>query len=230
MEDEYITMSEDECSSDDLTNYTMYKIMPKNPELKLCYVGHTAYFHKRIAQHKEQAINEDYAKSHQKLYTTIRQHGGWDAWDMVELEQFQAGSKLEARIREQELIDEHEANLNSLKAYISPEDLKALKKQITDNYRKGNKAHIREMERKYKQEHKEVIDEQMKTYRAKNKDKIREKSREYCEKNKEKVKEWARVWRENHKEELKEKRKLYEAKKKQKKLAESQKIETTDGV
>ena len=39
-------------------------------------------------------------------------------------------------MREQELIDEHGANLNSLKAYISEADRIALKRQITQKYRK----------------------------------------------------------------------------------------------
>jgi hypothetical protein len=217
MEDEY-TQHEYEYDSLELNDYIMYKIAPKNPELKSCYVGSTTNFVTRMRHHKEQAINDNYNKSHFKLYQFIRQNGGWDEWDMFKLEEIYGKTKLEARIREQELIDQHGANLNSLKAYISEEQRKELKKQITEKYREENKEKIKEQEKKYKQDHKEIIAEQMKKYRAENKEKIYEKTKEYRENNKEKHQEWSKVWREKNKDILKEKRKAYEAKKKQEKL------------
>jgi len=217
MEDEY-TQHEDEYGGLELNDYIMYKIAPKNHELKYCYIGHTTNFITRMRHHKEQAINENYNKSHFKLYQVIRQNGGWNEWEMVNLEEIYGKTKLEARMREQELIDEHGANLNSLKAYISEEQRKELKKQITEKYREENKELLKEQTKKYKQDHKEIIAEQMKKYRAENKEKIYEKTKEYRENNKEKHQEWNKAWREKNKEILKEKRKAYEAKKKQDKL------------
>jgi len=224
MEDEYSLLETDDEyeSENNNTLYTFYKIIPKNKEMKCCYVGHTTNFTNRIRQHKVQTENDNYNKSHYKLYQTIRQNGGWDEWEMVELEKFQASSKLEARMKEQEFIDKYGANLNSLKAYISEEDRTALKKQITQKYREDNKELLREQTKKYKAEHKEIIAEQMKKYRAEHKKEIYEKAKEYKEKNSEKHKEWNKAWREKNKEILKEKRKIYEAKKKQQKLEQQQ--------
>jgi len=42
---------------DKLTEYVMYKIRPKNMDLKSCYVGHTNNFNSRKNHHKIQAIN-----------------------------------------------------------------------------------------------------------------------------------------------------------------------------
>ena len=221
-------MLEDEMNNDInenlLDDFIMYKICPKNKNLNLCYVGHTSNFISRKNQHKIQSINLECSKSHQKIYETIRNNGGWDEWEMVEIEKFNSKTKLEARIREQELIKEYNANLNTLKAFVTEEERKEIKKRITEKFRIENKEKIREQEKKYKEEHKEIISEQMKKYRQENKEKIFEKTKEYRENNKEKHQEWQRVWREKNKEILKEKRKIYEANKKLEKLNQKNKI------
>jgi len=212
-------------SEEDYLNISIYKICPKNKDLDFCYIGQTQNFADRKRHHIKNTTNENDKKHyHLKQYETIRNNGGWDEWEMVEIEKIQCKSKLEARIREQELIEEYNANLNTLNAFLTEEEKKQIKKEITEKFRIENKDKIREQERKYKQEHKDVISEQMKIYRQENKQKIYEKTKEYRENNKEKHREWQRVWRENHKEELKEKRKIYEANKKQQKLQE--KLET----
>lgn len=218
-------MSEDD-QPNEVSDYIMYKIIPKDSTLLYCYIGHTSNFTSRKYQHKTPSITTDNIKSHQKVYETIRNNGGWDEWEMVEIEKFIGKTKLEARIREQELIQEYNANLNTLNtlnAFVTEEDKKQTKKQNTAKFRIDNKDKIREQEKKYKEEHKDVISEQMKTYRQENKDKIYEKTKEYRENNKEKHQEWQRVWRENNKEILKEKRKIYEANKKQQKLEQESK-------
>ena len=212
-------------SSSDIDNYSMYKIYPKNSDLNYSYIGHTNNFVFRKRQHQLPCIDTTHTKSHIKLYQVIRENGGWDEWVMVEIEKLIGKTKLEARIREQELIEEHGANLNLLKAYISEEERKEAKKQITEKYREENKELLKEQTKKYKEDHKEIIAEQMKKYRAENKEKIYEKTKQYRENNKEKFQEWDKAWREKNKEILKEKRKAYEAKKKQAKLEQMSLIE-----
>ena len=206
-----------------LKDFIMYKICPKNNNLNLCYVGHTSNFISRKSQHKTQSINPEYSKAHQKVYETIRNNGGWDEWEMVEIEKIKCKSKLEARIREQELIKEYNANLNTLSAFVTEEERKQTKKRITEKFRIENKDKIREQEKKYKEDNKEIISDQMKKYRQENKDKIYEKTKEYRENNKEKHKEWQKAWREKNKETSKEKRKIYEANKKQQKINDKNK-------
>jgi DNA repair exonuclease SbcCD ATPase subunit len=196
----------------------MYKIYPKDKSLDYCYIGHTNNFEFRKKHHMLPCLNVSHTKSHIKLYQVIRENGGWDEWEMIELEKLNGKTKLEARMREQELIKQHNANLNMLSAFITEDERKEKKKVITQKYREENKELIREQEKKYKEDHKEIIAEQMKKYREENKEKIREKSKEYKEKNKEKFEEWDKDWREKNKEILKEKRKIYEAKKKEEKL------------
>jgi hypothetical protein len=196
----------------------MYKIYPKNSNLNYCYIGHTNNFSFRKSQHKLPCIDITHSKSHFKLYKTIRENGGWDEWEMIEIEKFYNKTKLEARMREQALIKIHNANLNMLNAYITEDERKANKIAITEKYRLENKELLKEQTKKYKEDHKEIIAEQMKAYRQENKDKIREKNNEYKENNKEKYDGWQKAWREKNKESSKEKRKIYEAAKKQEKL------------
>jgi hypothetical protein len=228
MEDEYSHVKMED--NQEVRNYTMYKICPKNKELNYCYIGQTTNFENRQKQHIKNTINQSDKKHyHLKHYQTIRQNGGWDEWEMIKLEEFNGKTNLEARMREQELIKEHNANLNSLSAYITEEERAAIKKAITEKYREENKELLKEQTKKYKQEHKEIIAEQMKKYRAENKEKIREKTKEYKENNKEKFQELDKAWREKNKEILKEKRKIYEAKKKAEKLlAEAEKPVITE--
>ena len=220
MDDEY---------TNDTDEYTfiMYKISHKNPDNKSCYIGHTTNFNNRKRAHIRNTITENDKHYHLKHYEFIRQNGGWHEWEMVEIEKFIGKTKLEARIREQELIDEYSANLNSLKAYISEEDRNSLKKQITQKYREENKQYLKEQTKKYKEEHKEVISEQMKKYRAEHKEQIYQKTKEYREKNKEQHQEWQNVWREKNKELLKEKRKLKNAEVKAEKLKHQELLEQT---
>ena len=221
MEEENMNVkSEDENECDSL-NFTMYKICPKNAELNYCYIGQTTDFENRKRQHMKNTITEtDKKHYHLKHYQVIRENGGWSNWEIIKLEEFNGKTKLEARMREQELMKIHNANLNMLNAYITEDERKATKNAITEKYRENNKELLKQQTKKYKEDHKEIIAEQMKKYRAENKDKINQKTREYRENNKEKHQEWQRIWREKNKESLKEKRKLYDAKKKEEKLAQ----------
>jgi hypothetical protein len=201
-----------------LNDYFMYKICPKNKNLKMCYIGHTKNMDNRARQHELEAINTDHSKSHQKHYEAIRNNGGWNNWEMIVIDKIFGKTFLEARMREQELMNLHEANLNTLKAYITEEERQLNKKNITAQFRIDNKAQIRAKEKEYKEIHKEKIAEQMRLYRDVNKEKIQEQTKEYREKNKEKQQENQKIWMEKNKEILKEKRKITTAKKKQQKI------------
>ncbi len=204
------------------TIYTMYKILPKNRELNYCYVGHTSNFSKRKDAHFKCSTNTNNNKHHHLVYQTIYNNGGWDSWEMIEIEKYVCNTREKARMREQQLILDHKANINTLRAYITEEERKKRKQEITNKYRVENKELLKEQTKKYKEEHKDVIKEQMHKYRQERKAELYEKKKEYIKANAEKFKENDKIWREANKEILKEKRKIYNAKKKQQ-LLEAQK-------
>jgi len=203
---------------DKVTIYSMYKIIPKNTNLNYCYIGHTNNFNDRRCQHTKCATDINNNKHHQLVYQTIYKNGGWDAWEMIEIEKYECSTKLQARMREQKLIIENNANINTLSAFITEEERKKKKQEITNKYKAEHVELIKEQQQKYKQDHKDIIKEQMRVYRQEHKAEIYEKKKAYVEANKEKTKEIKKAWEEANKEQRKEKRKIYEAKKKAKLL------------
>ena len=199
--------------------YSMYKIQPKNTNLMFSYIGHTTLFNKRYEAHKRNTTNiKDCKHYNLKIYQTIRDNGGWDEWEMIEIEKAVYLTKLEARMREQELMIIHNSNLNTCKAFITEDERKKKKKEIITKYISENVELIKEQQKQYKQAHKDVIKEQMRIYRQEHKAEIYEQKKAYQKLHEEKFKENDKIWREANKEILKEKRKIYEAKKKAKLL------------
>lgn len=142
MEDEYTTVNaEDEYT---LTDYIMYKICPKNTDLKYCYIGQTTNFGNRQRQHLKNTVTKSDKKHyHLKHYVAIRENGGWDEWEMIEIEQFNGKTKLEARMREQELIKQHNANLNSVSAFVTEEQRASTKRQLPKSIEKKIKNYLK---------------------------------------------------------------------------------------
>ena len=67
-------------------NTVIYKIVCKNTENTDCYVGHTTNIKSRKAEHKYASITEDGVSYNSKLYKAIRENGGWDNWEIIEIE------------------------------------------------------------------------------------------------------------------------------------------------
>ena len=136
-------------------SYYIYKICCDDcPEF--VYVGSTKAFRQRKRMHKSR-VNTGRTE---KLYTTIRENGGWDNWRMVILEDLGEMSFTEARIKEEEHRVKLNANLNSQKCH-----------QTEEEYYERHRKQARE-------------------YVENNKEKVKEKTKEYREKNKEKIMEW----------------------------------------
>ena len=215
--------SEEDVSTNVDKTYIMYKIQPLNPELNFSYIGHTSMFNKRKHQHIKNTTNiNDKKHYHLKVYQTIRNNGGWDAWEMIEIEKYKCSTKLEARMREQQLMVEHNTTLNTCKSFITEEERKKKKQEITKKYKAEHVELIKEQQQKYKQDHKDIIKEQMRVYRQEHKAEIYEKKKAYVEANKEKTKEIKKAWAEANKEQRNEKRRLLYATKKLKLLEEQQ--------
>jgi hypothetical protein len=95
----------------DYSSTIIYKIFCKNNSIKETYVGHTTNFIKRKYHHKICCNN---LNNNLNIYKTIRENGGWDNWEMVEIGCYNCKNSEEARIKEQE----HYEALNSIPSYI----------------------------------------------------------------------------------------------------------------
>tara|TARA_R110002153_G_C13112067_1_gene477773 strand:+ start:58 stop:750 length:693 start_codon:yes stop_codon:yes gene_type:complete len=79
----------------DYSKSLIYKICCKDISVREMYIGSTTNHYKRTATHKCNCNNETGEKYNLKVYKFIREHGGWDNWEMVELYKYPCNSKQE---------------------------------------------------------------------------------------------------------------------------------------
>jgi hypothetical protein len=165
----------------DYSNCSIYKLEHIEDET-LIYVGHTTNFKQRKAQHKRCCNSENNKGFNFKLYTMMRENGGFEMFKMIEIEKYKCNDKREAEKRENELIKELKATMNKNRSFITEEEHKDKIKQ----YYEYNKDKINEYNKDYYEDNKDKI----KQYREDNKDKIVKKKKEYYEENKDKSKQY----------------------------------------
>jgi hypothetical protein len=172
--------------------FTYYKIISKDENIKEIYIGKTTNFKERIRTHKSNCNNENGKFYNYKIYKIIRENGGWNNFDIIEIETNEYDNK-DSAIKERELIEELNANLNIVipsrtrKEYYEKniEKIKEKRNIYNKKYRENNKEYFKE----YLDKNIEKIKEKRKEYRENNKEIINQKAKEYYEKNIEKIKE-----------------------------------------
>ncbi len=106
----------------DYSKCVMYRIVCNDVSIPDCYVGHTTNLTKRRCQHKSTAKHPYNAK--RKLYTFVRENGGFDNFSFVEIEKYPCKTYDEAVARERYWIETYKASLNSI-LYLYLADMKA---------------------------------------------------------------------------------------------------------
>ena len=152
------------------------------------YIGHTKNFVQRKRSHKSRCLDVDNKCHHFKIYQTIRENGGWDNCEMVPIEEYECETQLQARIREEQLLKEYNANMNSRNAYTDKQE-----------YINAHKEESKERCKRWYENNKERHAEYRKEYYEANKEKLDQKKKEYREANKEKMKEYNKKYREDKK-------------------------------
>jgi hypothetical protein len=161
----------------DTINYSstiIYKIVCKDLNITDLYVGHTTNFIKRKQSHKKNCKNPSSKSYNLKVYSTIRDNGNWDNWDMIEIEKYNCNDRNEAAARERYWYETLHAKLN----IVYPQ-------RSNKEYRIDNKEKILLKKKEYRINNKEIIQE----YRENNKEKNILYHVEYRKNNKEKLKE-----------------------------------------
>ena len=124
-------------------SYCVYKIVCDDlPDF--VYVGSTKAFRSRKSQHKQGCNNENNKSYNSKLYTTIRENGGWDEWRMICVEEFNEtiDSKRKAEAKEEEWRIKLKANMNMKKCYITKEEEQERDRLHKKEYYLDNKEKI----------------------------------------------------------------------------------------
>lgn len=190
----------------DYSKTIIYRLSHKEIE-GLDYVGSTTDFSCRKAEHKYGCINPKSKSHHLKVYQTIRENGGWEMFQMIEIKKYPCQDKREAEAEEERSRKVLKAKLNTQRAYLSDDDRKMYQKEHNQlkyerskdqckeesrQYYAQHKERIQVEQKKYREQHKIQIAERMKQYVIDNKEKLSEKSKEKYEQNKEKINETLR--------------------------------------
>ena len=159
----------------DYSKTVIYKI-EHNDNKELLYVGSTSEFTRRKAYHKSESSRSD-----RKLYTMIRDNGGWDAFEMKPIMEYPCENKIQASIQEEKCRVELRANMNSISCVKNEE----LQKANRAKYRLDNIDERHDKAKVYYQEHKE----ERKAYRETIKEEQKEYKKKWYAENKAKIKE-----------------------------------------
>ena len=97
----------------DYSKTIIYKIVSRDLTVCECYVGSTTDFRRRKSKHKSDCNNQ-YSKYHNLfVYQFIRKFGGWDAWDMIQIEKYPCNDKQDALDRMCFFVERLNAKLNT---------------------------------------------------------------------------------------------------------------------
>jgi len=148
----------------DYSNTIIYKIQHQDND-DLLYVGHTTDFTKRKCKHKNCSNNPNDEAYNRKVYKMIRDNGGWDAFNMIEISKFPCNDSKEASAEEDRIMREMKTTMNSYRAYTG-----LTKKEHKMQWDIDNADKVK----KYRIDNKDKKRDYDKNYRIKNRAKIRE--------------------------------------------------------
>ena len=139
----------------DYSKSVIYVLQCNDIEIKEEYVGSTKDFRKRKWSHKNACNNENNHNYNQSNYVFIREHGGWENWKMIQLEEFPCENKRELEKREEEIRRERKAKLNSHASYV---DINYYQRQLElhpnyskDQYQRQLELHPNFVKERYQQ-------------------------------------------------------------------------------
>ncbi len=161
--------------------FVFYKITCFDESVTDCYVGSTTnlarrrYLHKFMCDHHHE---KKYNHVMTNLYKTINEHGGWQNWKLSPIDKKEC-CKLDARIYETKLMEDHKSSLNKNRAYSTKEQ----QAEIQKKWQEAHKAELKETYKKWREEH---VEEK------------KQLQKNWCEKNP----EYFKKWRENNKEKI----------------------------
>ena len=130
----------------DYTKTCFYKIVSKDVNIKEIYVGHTTDFTRRRRGHKTVCSNPNAKNYNMNVYRFIREHGGWECFDMILLEQRPCLDALDAKRIERDYIEQVSASLNN-----------CIPSRTREEWVEDNKGHLLEYKHQWHAENNDAI-------------------------------------------------------------------------
>ena len=155
------------------TEIIFYRFVCDDPNIINTYVGHTTNLTRRKAKHKEGCNYQKDKHYHYRVYQVIRDNGGWDNWDIIEIHRQFCIDDVDARKKEQEYIEYYNCDMNSRNAYTNRIDYFKNRVDIKAEYdrkrREEKSDEIKLKKKEYYQKNKEKINARLKENRINNK-------------------------------------------------------------
>lgn len=130
----------------DYSKTIIYKIVCRDLSVTNCYVGSTTDFICRKNSHKMECNCETHKQYNYKVYKTIRNNGGWDNWNIIEIEKYPCNDGNEARARERHWYETLKADMNGCVPNRSKAEYNKINHlkyaNIHKDYRERNKESI----------------------------------------------------------------------------------------
>ena len=138
-----------------------------------------------------------------KIYQCIRDNGGWENWNMIEIEKYPCNDGNEARKRERYWYETLGASLNVCLPSRSHKEYYTENKEKIEKYCKENKEMILIRQLKYREKNKDIMNSKSKEKYELNKEEMHIRQAEFRNQNREKLRERDKEFRIKHKEKLK---------------------------
>lgn len=143
-------------SNSNVGDYVIYKLYCLDNSTNLIYVGSTSNLAVRRCNHRCLTYNVKSKTYNSSLYSTIREHGGFENWDMVIVEELKNCAKIEALKREEFHRVALNATLNKKLCYSTATSAERTQKWRAENPEK-NKEINRRAGNKYYSIHREEV-------------------------------------------------------------------------
>ena len=117
-----------------MSDYYYYKLFCKTDDT-LCYIGSTKSIKNRMWKHKSRCYNKnDIGKYNTPIYKIIRDNGGWDNFDYIEIGYMNNITYAHSLVIEQTYISTMNPSMNSQKAFRTDEERKDDSREYNKNY------------------------------------------------------------------------------------------------
>jgi len=131
----------------DHSNTIIYKLVHNEDYDNVnIYIGSTTDFIRRKNKHKSDCNCVTSKSYNQKNYQYIRGNGGWEEWNMIEVEKFPCNDKREAEAREEYWRCHFNSQLNIRRAYTTDEQKK---EQLKKLYETNKENRLEQMKKSY---------------------------------------------------------------------------------
>tara|TARA_R100000655_G_scaffold14351_1_gene31949 strand:- start:425 stop:943 length:519 start_codon:yes stop_codon:yes gene_type:complete len=96
----------------DYSKGLIYKLCCKDPTIEDIYIGSTTNLIQRKKTHKSRTKNEINKCYNLTVYKFIREHGGFENWDIIVIQYYSCNSKKNLETKEREYIEKLKPTLN----------------------------------------------------------------------------------------------------------------------